>query len=351
MTEIFGFTLLKNGIKYDYPFFESLYSLNQLCQKIYLALGDSEDGTAEFISNSGLNLRVIPTVWDTTKRDGAQVLSVETNIALTTLRFEQKNKEAWGIYLQADEVFHEDDIELIKQDITKAQEEGHDAVSFCYYHFWESHSQVAINKKWYPHEIRAIKLACPAQSWGDAQSFRPCQKIYYSEARVFHYGHVREQDKYKAKKEDILKLYHSEEKMAKYQRRERRFDKMTECLRYLGTHPKIMKERILRLGEVWQHPFKEKLYIQADEKTSAKLTKDLLGKVHCGEIIIVSKISEVPKSMRPDCVILSPSFWEKFWYPSRVPRSMRSKLARPWTFSEYLMLKLSEKGFAQKVDL
>ena len=42
---IYGFTLLRNGVKYDYSFRECLKSLEPICKSVYLALGESEDDT------------------------------------------------------------------------------------------------------------------------------------------------------------------------------------------------------------------------------------------------------------------------------------------------------------------
>ena len=117
--------------------------------------------------------------------------------ALEALRADKKSDpEAWGFYLQCDEILHEDDFELIKEDFEKAQASGCDAISFRYFHFWMDHHHVAINKKWYPQEIRAVKVDSECESWGDAQSFRKVKKVYESDARIYHYGHVREQESY-----------------------------------------------------------------------------------------------------------------------------------------------------------
>ena len=67
----------------------------------------------------------------------------------------------------------------------------------------------------------------------------------------FHYGHVREEESYKIKKQDILRIYHNESVLPKYQKRERRFDAMDRSPCLFRTHPKFMKERILRLENFW----------------------------------------------------------------------------------------------------
>lgn len=102
--------------------------------------------------------------------DGGQILSQQTNIALDALRAAHGSEDdAWGVYLQCDELIHEDEVARIKEDI-----------------------EVALSKRWYPHEVRAIKLKSDIKSFGDAQGFSGVTKSYESECRILHYGHVRE---------------------------------------------------------------------------------------------------------------------------------------------------------------
>ncbi|MBI2522170.1 MAG: hypothetical protein HYV97_17255 [Bdellovibrio sp.] len=341
MVRLFGFTLLRNGIKYDYSFKESLNSLSPICDKIYIALGQSDDGTEAAVSKMA-GLEIIPTVWDEKSRQGGIILSQQTNLALSHLREMQKaTAEAWGFYLQADEVLHEDDFDLIRSDLNKAQTIGADAVAFRYLHFWQTHRQLAINKKWYPQEIRAIKLDSNLQSWGDAQSFRPAQKIYYSDARIFHYGHVREAESYKIKKQDILRLYHSDNRLPKYQKREQRFDAITEVINYLGTHPKFMKERILRLENFWIPPRRSKIFIAANP---ADFSSQLISQISAEKIEWISNPWRITLKHWGDLIIPYPSFFQKIFYRSCIPSKMRSKLALAWPADFLLTLKLSEKG-------
>ena len=322
----YGFTLLRNGIKYDYSFIESLRSLLDLTGKVYLALGDSEDATEEALSILD-NLVIINTVWDEAKRQGGLILSEQTNIALNALRADHGHeKESWGFYLQCDEVLHPSDFELIKEDGKKALEQGCDAIAFRYLHFWQSHHQIAINKKWYPQEIRAVKLDSTLESWGDAQSFRTPSKIYYSEARIFHYGHVREEDKYLSKKKDILKLYHSDQRLGKYTKREKRFDAQTETLKYWGDQPPYMKERIEKLGEEFEGQERELVTILGN---SLNYSASLIKKIKAKKVQFIDSLSEVDSQARKEVIIPKPTFLQKFFYPSSVPVKMKSKLALP----------------------
>jgi len=345
---IYGFTLLRNGVKYDYSFKECLRSLANITRCTYLALGASDDGTEKAVEGFEF-LRKIPTVWDESLKEGAIILSQQTNIALHEAQKNHRHETgAWGIYLQCDEVLHHEDYALIIEDIKKAEAQGCDVMRFRYLHFWLDHQHIAINKKWYPQEIRAIKLDSNIESWGDAQSFKNYHKAYESEARVFHYGHVREADSYKNKKNDILKLYHTAEKMNKYKRRERRYDKQTECLYFLGDHPREMKERILRFGDIWQSEAVENIYILG---SPLLFTESMKTKINAKNIHWVKSLREVPKADRKKTIIFAPNFFHKLFYKSNMPSQMRSKLARAWSNDFILMLKLSEKGIGLKATI
>ncbi len=340
MSRLFAFTLLRNGIKYDYSFSECLGSLAPLCESIYVAVGKSDDGTEEALKKLE-KIKMIHTVWDEKLRDGGLILSEQTNVALAALRKDHRETpSSWGLYLQCDEVLHEEDYQLIQEDIKKAEESGCDGMTFRYLHFWMDHHHLAINKKWYPQEVRAIKLNSKSESWGDAQGFRYYKKLYHSEARVYHYVHVREKEKYQKKKADIMLLYHQDEKLAKYKKREKRYDDMTETLLYFGKHPEIMKDRILRFKDPWTLEKVPLVHIIGHKN---EFDSHFLKKINTDEIIWCSSLGEVPKKERKSAIILRPSFLNKLFYRSEVPIKMKSKLARAWGPEFYLTMKLSEK--------
>lgn len=341
--KVYGFGLLRNGVKYDYSFHESLTSQLGVADEVYLALGDSEDTTEEEVRKISDKIKIIPTVWDPEiMRQKGIILSVQTNIALEDLRKDKANEEdAWGVYLQSDEILHEDDYELIKEDIRKANEQGCDAMRFRYLHFWHSHHAIAINKKWYPQEIRAVKLNSNAESWGDAQGFRNYTKVYQSEARIFHYGHIRQPEKYAVKKKEFLELYHDDKKIKKYRKREERYDKQTKCLTYLGPHPKVMQTRIEKLGDIFQAEKKDEVYIVGNKPL---LKEGFERTIYARKINWVDRVKDVPKDKRKEAVILEPNFFHSLFYKTSVPKKMESKLALPWSPEFYLTLKLAEKG-------
>lgn len=335
--KVYGFTLLRNGIKYDYPFIECLQALTELCEESFIALGDSEDGTEKDISNFK-NLKVIPTVWDMSLMgDGGQLLSQQTNVALGALREAHADEDgAWGFYLQTDELIHEKDFEQIKRDIEEATKQGCDAIRFRYYHFWLNHNQIAISKRWYPQEVRCIKLNSGIISHGDAQGFIGQEKVYDSDVHIFHYGHVRDEEKREAKQELLIKLIRPGEKYDKYKSREEKAFKKTETLPYYGPHPKWMKERIERFGDVFKMPKKDKVSLY-DPKGICD--EDLKSRIQTEEL-------EICSSKKRECLSLEPSFLSKLGLGSQIPKSMKSPFARDWSEKQRLEFLLWSKGIS-----
>lgn len=347
MVKLYGFAIIRNGVKYDYPFVESLKCLNNLCEEVYVAAGDSEDNTNEVLNDLGF-LNIENTVWDPALlKAGGVILSQQTNLILNKLRKDKKDvKHAWGLYLQCDEVLHQRQFKKLLTDIWHAEEHGYDAISLRYFHFWQSHNKIAINKKWYPEEIRVVKLDSKVESWGDAQSFRNCENVYQSDVTVYHYGHIRDEEKYKVKKKEFLELYHTEDKIDKYRKREKRFDDQTEVLDFFGPQPAIMKERIEKLGGVFTAPAKEDIYIIGDRND---YEPELINMINVKHVHFVSAKNKVPEGTDNDLVInMQPNFFERLFSKDEIPGQMRSKLARPWGPNTRLLLKLSKKKIGFK---
>lgn len=334
---IFGFSLLRNGIKYDYPYRESLQSLCDLCSSVYLALGKSEDGTESSLSNFK-NIKIIPTIWDENMRKSGLILSEQTNIALEKLR-EEQNKNGWGIYLQADEVLNPENFTQIKNDIQKASDEGYDAVSFRYLHFWQNYHSIAISKRWYPQEIRAIRLNSNAASYGDAQSFSNCAKIFYSDVPVFHYGHVREANAYALKKKDFNRWWHKDDELEKVVERGKKREKGEKIIPYLGPHPLYMKNKI------GANSLERKNIIALGD--SKKYSPEFLKSIQAN-ILWTNHWKNIISAKPSNTVILEqvPFIFHVLTlgkFVSKVPEKMFSPQARPWRKEFLALLKFSEK--------
>lgn len=339
--QLHGFSLLRNGVKYDYPFRESLAGLRALCESVTVAVGASDDGTEDALKNLGV--AQIPTVWDEEKRRGGLILSEQTNIALGELR--KRAPAGWGFYLQADEAVSERDFERIKADLVKAEAEGCDAISFRYLHFWQSYEAIAVGKRWYPQEIRCVRLEAPSiESYGDAQSFRGWKKRYESDAVIWHYGHVREAAAYEKKKKDFHRWWHPDSEIAGVIAKGEKVERNEETLAYLGPHPSFMKERIQAQGGLTPSLKKSLKVLGRREHYSPAFLREVQANLEWteDEAVILREKPEGAVLLRS----LSPlsRLFSLGKFGSRVPRAMGSPQAREWTPEFRALLLFSEKG-------
>ncbi len=113
---IYGFGIIKNGVKFDFPFKESIKSVQPILKNFVYNYGVSNDDTLKELEKID-NLEIITVDWDDSRTDGGYIFSDMTNIALNKIRENAdpiEDKDALEIYIQNDEVIHEEDIEFIK---------------------------------------------------------------------------------------------------------------------------------------------------------------------------------------------------------------------------------------------
>ncbi|MGE4232610.1 MAG: hypothetical protein AB7F43_04700 [Bacteriovoracia bacterium] len=250
-----GFTIIRNGIEYDFPYLESIRSLLPLCDEFIVNVGKSSDQTLKTIQDFKESLpfgkknhfHIFETEWpldDPEKRQGGHILADQTNLAL------DRCKGRWCFYLQADEVLHENDLPLIRAQLLDWQNRPEiEAVVLNYIHFYGTYSVIQTSRSSYRREIRVVRNGLGIRSTGDAQSFLHAdgRKIgaVLSSGRVFHYGWVRPQEKMKEKTAFMDTLYHPEASTESPETGDNyKYKRIVGIRPFRGTHPQVMKGRI-----------------------------------------------------------------------------------------------------------
>ena len=185
-------------------------------------------------------------------RVGGRVLAVETDKALAAVSSEAD----WAVYIQGDEVFHEDGIPHLRRAMEQAlHRQEVEGLLLNYRHFYASYDYVGKDSRWYPLEVRVVRPHRGIYSWGDAQGFRihPQRKlqVLQTNAWMHHYGWVREPAAMQRKQESFHKLWHDDAWMKQNIPVAEAFDyhlKPSSLQRFEGTHPSVMKERITRIN-------------------------------------------------------------------------------------------------------
>jgi len=247
--KISGFTFIRNAIKYDYPVVESIRSVLPLCDEFIVAVGKSEDHTRDLITSIGSPIiRIIDTEWDESLRKGGEVLAMETNKAFDAVSPES----TWAMYLQGDEIIHEQYLDRLKNDMEKyGNDKEIEGLLLNYLHFYGSYDFVGNSRRWYRKEVRIIRNDKQIRSYKDAQGFRKQEKplkVMPVEAFVYHYGWVKPPEFQQARLNYFHTLWHNEKWMKRNIASDDYFDysKIDSLERFHGTHPAVMQQRIAK---------------------------------------------------------------------------------------------------------
>jgi len=242
-----GFTFVRDGERFSYPFVESILSLLPSVDELVVNVGIGVDGTrkrVEELAAEHSKIKVITNEWDDSLREGGKVLAQQTDLAM------QACSGDWGVYLQADEVLHEDDIMWLLDALKKANErEDVDGLLFDYLHFYGDFRVINWNPSAYRREVRAVRLNRNIRSYGDAQGFRKVGadgtleklRVMPANSRVYHYGWVRPPEVMQQKTVAMDRLYHEEDGATGDNYKYRRIYGLE---RFKGSHPMVMRPRI-----------------------------------------------------------------------------------------------------------
>ena len=245
--KVSGFTIIRNGIKFDFPIVEAIRSILPVCDEVIVAVGNSEDDTLGLIKSiDSEKIRIIETIWDDSLREGGKVLAVETDKAFNAI----SSDSDWAFYIQADEVMSEKDMPAIKEAMIEWKDNPKvEGLLFKHINFYGSFDYIADSRKWLYNQIRVIRNDKQIHSWKDAMSFRKNNKLLKVKpvnATVYHYGWVKHPKAQQAKREAFEKLWHNNDYVKKYIAQTNEFDysNIDTLARFEGEHPELMKERI-----------------------------------------------------------------------------------------------------------
>ena len=242
-----GYQALTNG----YQLGECIRSMLPVVDEVVANIGASDDGTREAVlAAGGDKVRLLAEPWDVSLREKGLLLSRETNRGM------EKCTGDWILYLQADEVLHEDDLGLLRECIELASRNPRvDALSFRYLHFYGGPRWVQDHPfRWYRRAVRAVKNGRGLVSVGDALKFRRKAgpgtvrvRAMATAVTVYHYGWMRPPEVMVRKQRHLDRFWHGDGEI------ERRYstvsaatiyDDTRDLREFRGTHPAVMAERI-----------------------------------------------------------------------------------------------------------
>jgi len=244
--KVSGFTFIRNAISNDYPVVEAITSILPLCDEFIVALGKSDDGTAELIRSIPTDkIRIVDTIWDESMKEGGQVFAMETDKAFAAISPDSD----WAFYIQGDEAVHELDLTKIKHSMELyLNDDKVEGLLFNYLHFYGSYKYLTDARKWYRREIRIVKRKLNVRSYRDAQGFRINDRkimVKLIPANIYHYGWVKPPNGLVRKGQNFRIFYDKNAKLMDipdtvvYD-----YANAVNLKLFQGSHPKVMRKRI-----------------------------------------------------------------------------------------------------------
>lgn len=246
--KVSGFTFIRNATVLGYPYIDSLKSLLMLCDEVVVAVGDSVDDTLEQIQKiDDPRLRIISTTWNEKMQDRGYVYAQQKMIAQFNCTGD------WVFYLEGDEIIHEEDIPLIRNQMQKYLDKKNiEALVFDYYHFYGNSDHIAISPRWYRQAPRILRNT--VRSWAPDGLFwvimNENKKGRYPNAalvgcHLYHYGHVRSVIAMNEKNKKVEQFWGNTPSEFKGYG-----DVDPKSLtKFLGTHPKIVENWLTTSSE------------------------------------------------------------------------------------------------------
>ena len=201
MNTVCGVQMIRNGIKYDYCFEESIKSMLECCDHVVVAYVISEDATLSVLKhlvdeNPTKMTLMILSEDDWNFYQDKHRLSYITNAAI---QMADKMGFTYVLSVQSDEVIHEDSYEHIRRIVANGE---HDAYMCTRINLWKTpYLELNVPQERLPCSKYVIRLARACyRAYDDAESlYAPATFDYVDEVVMYHMGFVRKKEVMKDK--------------------------------------------------------------------------------------------------------------------------------------------------------
>lgn len=247
MDKLCGVIIAKNAIKYDYCVKESILSMLGVCDYVICAYVESEDNTLEILEGiDAQNFKILKLMEDDWNfYNDKHRLSYITNIAIQEA---DRMGFAYVLYVQADEVLHEDSYLPIR----KAIEENHEGYLCNRINLWKSPNlYIDVPQERKPCSTEVIRLAKASyRAYDDAENISAQVHSLLDDVVIWHYGFVRKaevmKDKITNMQVSVFGMGSADEKLTWSEtfNPDFWFNPLTDLKPIKGEHPKVIQEWI-----------------------------------------------------------------------------------------------------------
>ena len=178
MSSISGLTIIRNAITNGYPIAEVIDTLQSICDEVIVCDGMSDDGTIEYL-RSRTDIKLFQDDWDLQSNNGLEFAKI-TNLGLSRCTGD------YVLYLQADELIHEKDMQKLKALINSNK---YRSINCKFTHIRYDFKYCLTSG--YDKAIRVIRNDGAISSLYDGFSFEgQTSPTFESDIYIYHFGYV-----------------------------------------------------------------------------------------------------------------------------------------------------------------
>lgn len=232
---ITGVTLIRNGNQLRYPWKLTIKSLLATCDKVIVNCDPTDDNTFEelkLIAGYHPKIKIFLSRWDMSNTGNGSMLATEVNKVLPQVDTE------WIMYLQADELIHEDDAEYYKN-LTSTVPPQISQIEMLRTYFWGR-----LNQRYTPNEIylgRLFRLGTHIVGGDGMHLVRLMGEVYRSNKMIYHYSRMGTEQEITERVRNLDRLFHDEKEVALMKPFSYNDVPPNDVMIWEGSHPKDIK--------------------------------------------------------------------------------------------------------------
>ena len=240
--KVSAFTFIRNGQILGYPFIESIRSILPIIDEFVINVGNCEDDTLAMIKSiSNPKIRIIESNWNELMQDRGYVYGHQKMIAQFNCTGD------WAFYIEGDEVYHENDLEKIKESMQLHLNDSRvEALVFDFLHIYGKKNSILNSPGWYRTEARIIKNSIRSYApdglfWLvlDSNKKGRYPRAKHTGVTCYHYGWVRSEDEMNLKVSKVQQYWGKASENIDYSQIDQSI-----IQQFKGTHPKIIESWI-----------------------------------------------------------------------------------------------------------
>lgn len=227
---ITGISLVRNGNELRYPWKLTIKSLLSCCDEVIVNCCPTNDQTFEELRmiSKYHPVKIIESNWDMSNSGNGSMLAYEANKILPSVSTD------WIMYLQADELVHEDDAEYYKN-ITSTMPGRISQIELFRTYFWGSLTQRYLSNELFLG--RLFRTGTNIVGGDGMHLVRLLGEVYRTNKLIYHYSRMGSEEQINKRIRTLDRLFHDEEKVNQFKHFSFAEAAKSDIIFYDGKHP------------------------------------------------------------------------------------------------------------------